>query len=99
MPEDAVDAEELYRDAVETWGEDLQVQIAIEEVNELGAELSRHQRGTGNMASICEEIADVEIMLEQLRLIFGDDVIDSAKENKLGRLSDRLDHEHEVLEQ
>ncbi len=86
MPE-----EDVYQEAIETWGKDVQVQIAIEEVNELGAELSRHLRGRGDSAAICEEIADVEIMLEQLRLVFGDGPIDTAKDAKLGRLRDRLE--------
>ncbi|WP_049979346.1 hypothetical protein [Halolamina rubra] len=87
--------EDVYQEAIETWGEDVQVQIAIEEVNELGAELSRHLRGRGNSAAICEEIADVEIMLEQLRHVFGDSPVDTAKDAKLGRLRDRMEADDE----
>lgn len=82
---------DLYAAAIETWGEDLQVQKAIEEANELGAELSRHQLGEPNKAAICEEIADVEIMLEQLRLVFGDEPVDSWKQAKLSGLHYRLE--------
>lgn len=39
--------------------------------------------------NICEEMADVQIMLNQLRLIYGDDA--EWEEAKLRRLEERLD--------
>jgi len=43
----AVEREETLRAAVETWGEDLQIALAIEELSELTTELARVQRGRG----------------------------------------------------
>jgi len=39
---------------------------------------------------VCEEIADVEIMIEQLRYIFDVDLIDQFKSEKLERLEKRI---------
>ena len=39
---------------------------------------------------LCGEIADVEILLEQMRLIFNTETIDLIKERKLMRLQERL---------
>jgi len=39
---------------------------------------------------VCEEIADVEIMIEQLREIFDADIINQYKTDKIERLEIRL---------
>ena len=63
----------LYREAVETFGTPPQIIIAVEECSELIKELSKTLRGKNNVDSISEEIADVQIMLEQLKIIFGNE--------------------------
>ena len=40
--------------------------------------------------SVVEEIADVQIMLEQMRIVFGDKSVDEQITAKLGRLEKRL---------
>lgn len=60
----------LYKDAVNIFGADLQQIVAIEECSELQKELTKAIRGKGNFDSLAEEIADVEIMLEQIKLIY-----------------------------
>lgn len=65
----------LYEQAVALFGEDHQIVIAIEEMSELTKALAKYLRYGGNpdiLASIQEERADVEIMLNQLHVIFGD---------------------------
>jgi len=58
----------------------------------LTKELSKVIRGRGNTNHISEEIADVEIMLEQLRVIFNNrSEVDCIKAEKLTRLADRLE--------
>ena len=56
--------------AVDAWGKQSQLVICMEETAELTKELSKNLRGQDNDLGIAEEIADVEIMLEQLKLIF-----------------------------
>lgn len=82
---------ELLRHAIEAYGPDMQMTVAIEEMAELTKELCKYKRGIGSKEHIAEEIADVEIMLEQLKLIF--DVRDPVrlwKNDKIERLEQRL---------
>lgn len=58
---------EILRAAINTFGEKSQEGVAIEECAELIQALSHKHRGREN--NIAEEIADVEIMLEQLKII------------------------------
>lgn len=56
---------------IETYGEDGQVIIALEEMAELQKELTKFLRGKSNREHILEELADVQLMLWQLQKIFG----------------------------
>ncbi|WP_218836331.1 nucleoside triphosphate pyrophosphohydrolase family protein [Halorarum salinum] len=85
------DVQALYERALGTWGAAAQVDKATEECCELGAELARTQNGLGDEADLVKEIADAEIMLEQLRLVIDPSRIDAAREAKLDRLAERLD--------
>lgn len=78
--------------AIETYGEDMQLNVAIEEFSELIKEICKHKRGEDNLDNIIEEMADCYIMMKQLEIIF-DIKIDqiSAKANqKMVRLERRL---------
>lgn len=77
--------------AVAACGKEHQLIICMEEMAELTKELSKHIRGQENDLCVAEEIADVEIMLEQLKLIF--DIrtdVERVKDEKLIRLDQRL---------
>ena len=86
----------LYVMALLQWGEDAQIAMALEEMCELSHALLKFWRSTYRgtdpkvLAQIHEEIADVEIMTEQLRLIFASPAIDKWKDMKIGRLEERL---------
>lgn len=78
--------------AVATWGEDAQAKMLLEEMAELQKEVCKAWRGKENTAEIAEEVADVEIMLEQIKLIFRiGDAVDVHRAAKLERLRLRLD--------
>lgn len=62
-------ADELYRQTIEECGEENQHWIVVEEMSELAKEISKYQRNKGSELNIIEEMADVEIMLEQLRIM------------------------------
>lgn len=86
-----MDRIELYQKAIETYGEESQRRVAIEEMSELTKELCKWDRGHNNRLYIAEEIADVKIMLEQLTLIHGcDDLINDWYDFKLERLERKL---------
>ena len=70
----------LYEDAVKHFGETAQIMQAIEEMAELIQALNKYLRynqfGQGSLIDVLQKIqeerADVEIMLNQLHVIFGD---------------------------
>lgn len=88
--------------AVWTYGPELQEMKAVEELGELTQALCKALVAAKSqtmedfldaMDHVFEEIADVEVMTAQLRLIFADapERIDEWKARKLERLSRRLD--------
>ena len=92
MAEYISDAEVLHR-ALDTYGSALQIVVMMEEMSELQKELCKYLRGKYSPANIAEEIADVEIMLEQMKMLFccADDVHD-VRRRKVERLKERLDN-------
>lgn len=81
----------IYERAVEHYGLQHQMMICSEEMSELNKELCKNIRGEKNNQAIAEEIADVEIMLTQLKMALKvtPSVID-WKIKKLERLEDRI---------
>lgn len=61
---------DVLKKAIEVYGENMQKVVAIEECSELIKEFCKRLRGQDNKLHIAEEIADVEIMLEQLKIIY-----------------------------
>ena len=58
----------VLKRALETWGEQAQMLMVIEEMSELTKEILKNiNRKKDNIEQIIEETADVEIMLEQLK--------------------------------
>lgn len=82
---------EIYRKLICKYGEK-QIVVAIEELSELAKELCKALRGNENQENIIEEIADVEIMLVQMKMYFGitKSEIEEVKEKKLERTRERL---------
>lgn len=81
--------------AVKTYGKMSQPIVAIEELSELIKELTKCLRCEDNVDHISEEMADVYIMLDQLRIMFNNDgAIAKWKLKKLHRLSERMQQLH-----
>lgn len=82
----------LYKDAINTFGVVAQINVAMEECSELIKELSKVIRQKGNPVKISEEIADVQIMLEQLKIAFNNEsAVDMWILNKNCRLADLIE--------
>lgn len=64
---------DTFNTAICKWGEEMQLTVAIEEMSELTKEICKHFRGQDNFDAISEEMADVYIMLEQMKMIFGNE--------------------------
>ena len=70
-----------------------------EEMGELLQAISKFRRSQNKSDEVkkaayihlCEEIGDVENMINQLRYTFDADLIDEFKENKLKRITKKLD--------
>lgn len=88
---------QILSDAIETYGHRMQTMVAIEEMSELTKELVKHMRGRDNRDAIAEEIGDVEIMMCQLRLIYGIKTtdMDAIIAGKLNRLKERMEDKNE----
>ena len=80
----------ILTDAIEIYGEDSQIWMTIEEMSELSNALAKYRRGRVTREDVCEEIADVAIMMIQLSKIFGSDDISDYLKSKLDRLDKRL---------
>lgn len=81
--------------AIRHFGKSAQKNMLFEEMAELQKEICKEKRGFGNMHSIVEEMADVYIVLEQLKIIYGitDDHINDFIIPKLKRLNIKIDDE------
>jgi NTP pyrophosphatase (non-canonical NTP hydrolase) len=81
------------RAALETFGLDHQLIKLAEECAELAQaalKLRLYGPDPKRQANLLEECADVEIMLEQMRLHYGEEAIDAQRSRKLTRLEGRL---------
>lgn len=85
-----MDKNAIYDAAFSRWGFDAQMLVLNEEACELGAATSRFLNHRTNIGKVVAEVADVEIMIEQFRHNGYSHEVDSAKEKKLARLSQRL---------
>lgn len=84
----------ILQRAITKWGEEAQTKMVLEEMSELQKEICKRWRGKDNTREIAEEIADVEIMLDQLKLMLGIEYhVSQYREQKLQRLWQRLEVE------
>lgn len=86
-----MDSKDIYRRALDTFGAALQTLVAIEEMSELQKELCKNRRGKENRAAIAEEIADVQITLEQMTMLYDcSKAVADFRTEKLLRLEERI---------
>ena len=85
---------EILKKAIDTYGTEMQLVVACEELSELQKEICKSLRGRDNLPAIAEEIADVEIMLEQLKIIFNCSCdVGIVRQEKLERLARRIERD------
>ena len=85
-----MDKQRVCWEAIELWGEDAQILKCVEECTELALVLLHAWRNKTDIEDIASEIADVEIMCVQMRLIFDNEIIDRVKKFKWIRLKNRI---------
>lgn len=76
--------------AINHFGVEENIDKALEEMGELTTELSRRRLPRYDKEKVAEEIADVLITVEKLRIIFGGSRVDSYIEKKLEALEDEM---------
>lgn len=87
-----MDNEEIYQLAVKKWGPTLQFIMLFEEMSELQKACTKYLREQGSKQEIIEEIADVQIMLEQLMVMLDipEKLVGYEKDLKINKLEDML---------
>lgn len=82
--------EEIYDKAMQKWSFQSQMLVCMEECGELIQALSHdvRQKTEESNEAVCEELADVEIMLAQMRRVYGNKNVDAHKARKLARLEE-----------
>lgn len=83
---------DTLRAAIAQFGEESQTNMLLEEMAELAVAVAHLRRGKATVNEVIGEIADVEVMLAQLKLIIpdGTDRVTWARDVKLKRLKRRI---------
>lgn len=83
--------EALFQLAVDHFGIENQTVVAIEEFAEISKELTKVLRGEGNKAHLAEELADAEIVIEEMKQFYDcKREVGMWKKTKLRRLFERI---------
>ena len=82
--------EAILRDALETMGTETQLNKCAEECGELIAVLNQWREGRATNAHSAEEVADVRLINNQMRLFFGPQLVDTIYYQKILRLKERI---------
>lgn len=90
--------QEILEDAVRTWGVRAQEDMLLEKMSELTKAVlklrreKREQMVPYAISAIRDEMADVQIMLDQMKIMYGE--VDNFERDKLKRLLERLEEAH-----
>jgi NTP pyrophosphatase (non-canonical NTP hydrolase) len=84
------------KEIIEHYGKENQLQMVVGEIGELLALFGKEAQGRASKEDWVEEIADVEIMLEQLKLIKDIDTTDT-KRFKIARTLERFKRDVKVI--
>lgn len=80
----------ICKEALDTFGLEKQVDMCIEECAELQNALMKFRRGRATLEDVRTEIADVQIMCDQMSIAFGEKETLVEKCGKLERLAHRI---------
>lgn len=91
---------QILHAAVETFGRDSQMMMMVEEMSELTKAISKLFRAETEPGTVIakmnirEEMADCQIMLDQMKIMFGS--VDMIEHQKLKRLEKRIEEYKEM---
>lgn len=93
----APDDERIMQQAIETYGVQAQCDVAVEEMAELTKAIVKirrvaddYEKTQAALENLLEEIADVDIMVDQLKIMWGPKQVEEYRRQKLERLDRRL---------
>jgi len=78
----------IYQEAIDIWGQEHQLRKAQEELLELALAISRYIEGRPH--NVMEEMADVEIVMKQLILMFSSKALGNWRDVKLKKFNNHL---------
>lgn len=83
---------EILDEAIQTYGTESQLNMAVEECSEFIDAIMKFRRGRVGVQEVVTEIADVMIMMEQMTIIFGGNskIVECEILRKMDRLRSRL---------
>lgn len=88
----------LYR-AICTFGPEAQIKKTFEEMGELQEAICKVDTGRDTLEHLAEEVADVQIMLDQVILMYGiEETVVDWREEKLGRLREKIEEPEQSSE-
>jgi NTP pyrophosphatase (non-canonical NTP hydrolase) len=79
---------ELYKEAINKWGEEAQINMLNEECGELITAVAQFRRGRTSHHDVMTELADVFIMVEQIATMMNYEDFEKELNRKLIRLKD-----------
>ena len=85
------DKKDIYNKAIDTWGKESQLLQTAEECNELSKAIIKYVNDRGSVSCIEEETADVEVMIEQMRIMLNEARVNGHKTYKLCKLRKMLE--------
>lgn len=88
-----MERQEIYRQARDVFGAEAQLVVALEELSEAQKEICKFLRGKGDPEHLAEEIADVQIMVEQVKMLCAIDerTVQAQMDSKIRRLRGRIE--------
>lgn len=81
--------DEVFKEALNQWGECAQVGMCIEEMGEALAAINQYGRGRIDLEDLVEEFVDVYIMMCQMRFM-NRELFDKIFEQKVKRIRENL---------
>lgn len=82
---------DLYERAVDKYGKSHQIMVLVEEMAECTAQISKYfNRGRGTEEEVVDEIADVSILISQMSVVYGQNLVNSIN-RKLNKLKGHID--------
>lgn len=83
----------IEEESLSFYGKEQQIHKTIEELNELAVALAHYIDGKASHMDVITELADVEVMLDKMKMLFGEEEVRCEIARKLLRLKGKMSKE------